>query len=173
MGCLPSYPEAPAEEKRAAAANLALTAALEAAEPDDLLPVGLPLDELLRVGIIGGSKGADAGRVVDASRIYVDLTDDRAKRHILEGDAYGGGHRYGTGKPGKSEFPKSWSDEKILGEISDVATDPAADRYILPSGRTIVEGTRDGVRIRGVIENPRIGERIVTAYPINLPRNPR
>jgi hypothetical protein len=133
----------------------------------------LPLDDLLRVGIIGGSKGADAGRVVDASRIYVDLTDDRAKRHILEGDAYGGGHRYGTGKPGKSEFPKSWSDEKILGEISDVATDPAADRYILPSGRTIVEGTRDGVRIRGVIENPRIGERIVTAYPINLPRNPR
>jgi len=57
-------PEAPAEEKRAATANLALTAALEAAEPDDMLPVGLPRDDLLRVGIIGGSKGADAGRVV-------------------------------------------------------------------------------------------------------------
>ncbi|ABY36877.1 hypothetical protein Caur_3697 [Chloroflexus aurantiacus J-10-fl] len=51
-------PQASVEEKRAAAANLALTAALEAAEPDDLLPVALPLDDLLRVGIIGGSKGA-------------------------------------------------------------------------------------------------------------------
>ncbi|WP_287157605.1 colicin D domain-containing protein [Chloroflexus sp.] len=51
-------PEAPAEEKRAATANLALTAALEAAEPDDMLPVGLPRDDLLRIGIIGGSKGA-------------------------------------------------------------------------------------------------------------------
>ncbi|ABY36403.1 MAG TPA: hypothetical protein DEF43_12075 [Chloroflexus aurantiacus] len=55
-------PEAPAEEKRAATVNLALTAALEAAEPDDLLPVGLPLDDLLRVGIIGGSKGAGSSR---------------------------------------------------------------------------------------------------------------
>ncbi|ABY36845.1 hypothetical protein Caur_3662 [Chloroflexus aurantiacus J-10-fl] len=51
-------PQASVEEKRAAAANLTLTAALEAAEPDDLLPVALPLDDLLRVGIIGGTKGA-------------------------------------------------------------------------------------------------------------------
>ncbi|MEJ5345154.1 MAG: hypothetical protein WHS83_09610, partial [Chloroflexus sp.] len=51
-------PQASVEERRAAAANLALTAALEAAEPDDMLPVGLPRDDLLRVGIVGGSKGA-------------------------------------------------------------------------------------------------------------------
>ncbi len=51
-------PQASVEERRAAAANLALTAALEAAEPDDMLPVALPLDDLLRVGIIGSVKHA-------------------------------------------------------------------------------------------------------------------
>ena len=38
----------------------------------------------------------------------------------------GGGHRPGTGISGKTKFPANWSDEKILHEISDVATDPAS-----------------------------------------------
>jgi hypothetical protein len=123
---------------------------------------------------VPGDGAAAEAAGADTSKIYTDLTDDQAKRHILEGDETGGGHRYGIGKPGKSEFPASWSDEKILGEISDVATDPAADRRVDPKdGRTIVEGTRDGIRIRVIIENPRVGERIVTGYPTNLQRNPR
>jgi hypothetical protein len=32
--------------------------------------------------------------------------------HVLEGDSTGGGHRHGTGKPGKTEFPAGWNDEK-------------------------------------------------------------
>ncbi|MGO4566692.1 hypothetical protein AB4Z52_16805 [Rhizobium sp. 2YAF20] len=52
------------------------------------------------------------------------LLDPDAETHVLDGDEEGGGHRSGTGNLGKSEFPNGWSDEKILGEISDVATDP-------------------------------------------------
>jgi hypothetical protein len=37
-----------------------------------------------------------------------------AKIHILDGDRQGGGHRHGTGQPGKSEFPPDWSDDKII-----------------------------------------------------------
>ena len=160
----------------------AAQAALDAA----LAAVGgyLIYDRLHQMAPTPAQPGADGGAAreqvpaapeaaADTSKTYPDLTDEQAKRHILAGDKTGGGHRYGTGKPGKSEFPESWSDEKLLGEISDVATDPAADRRVRPNGRTIVEGTRDGLRIRVVIENPRVGERSVTAYSTNLPRNPR
>ena len=103
---------------------------------------------------------------------YTDLTDAKARKHILEGDRTGGGHRYGTGKPGKSEFPSNWNDEKILHEISDVSTDPNSIFKAGRGGRTIVDGTRDGVDIRTVIENPNRGERIITGFPTNTPRNP-
>jgi len=104
---------------------------------------------------------------------FVDLTDEKGKRHILDGDETGGGHRAGTGKPGKSEFPAEMSDEEILNNISDVATDPNSTYSNATNGRTIVTGTRDGVDIKVVIENPEKGERIVTGYPTNLPRNPK
>jgi len=32
------------------------------------------------------------------------IATDR-RTHILDGDETGGGHRHGTGKPGKTEFP--------------------------------------------------------------------
>jgi RHS repeat-associated protein len=54
-------PQASVEERRAAAANLALTATLEAAEPDDMLPVGLPLDDLVRLGLVGSVRDAGDG----------------------------------------------------------------------------------------------------------------
>ncbi|MCI5189801.1 MAG: hypothetical protein D3905_08375, partial [Candidatus Electrothrix sp. AS4_5] len=118
-------------------------------------------------------KGADKVKDAKKSNNFVDLTDARGRGHILGGDATGGGHRYGTGQPGKSEFPSTWSDEKILHEISDVATDPNAAFTASRGGRTIVEGTRDGVDIKVVIENPDRGERIVTGFPTSTPRNPR
>jgi RHS repeat-associated protein len=45
-------PNAPEAARAEAAANLALIAVTEAAEPDDLLPVALPLDDLARKGIL-------------------------------------------------------------------------------------------------------------------------
>jgi hypothetical protein len=57
-------------------------------------------------------------------------------------------------------------------QISDVATDPSSTFKTGRGGRTIAEGTRNGVDIRVVIENPNMGERIVTGFPTNTPRNP-
>ena len=99
--------------------------------------------------------------------VYINLLDARAQGHVLEGDATGGGHRAGTGIPGKSEFPATWSDDKVLHYISDVATAP--NSIVTRQGNTtLVEGTREGVKIR-VVERD---GRIVSAYPTNTPRNP-
>ena len=46
----------------------------------------------------------------------VDLTTPKRRNHILNGDKTGGGHR--------SEFPAGWSDDRIMHEISDIATAP-------------------------------------------------
>ncbi|CAN7425089.1 EndoU domain-containing protein [Acidovorax sp. LjRoot74] len=98
------------------------------------------------------------------------LLDPKGETHVLDGDATGGGHAPGTGKPGKSEFPSGWSREKIAGEISDVATDPSSTTSPGRNGRTVVNGTRDGVDIQVIVEP---NGRIVTGYPTNVPRNPR
>ncbi|MGC0773099.1 MAG: EndoU domain-containing protein [Candidatus Acidiferrum sp.] len=97
----------------------------------------------------------------------VNLADQKATTHTLDGDATGGGHAPGSGIPGKSEFPAGWSRDKIMNDISDVATDPASK--VTTVGRTtLVDGARDGVNIRVVIKDGRI----VTGYPTNIPRNP-
>jgi len=53
-------------EAKAAAANLVLIAATEAAEPDELFPVALPLDDLARKGIlkVGQEIGQEIGEKV-------------------------------------------------------------------------------------------------------------
>ncbi len=91
--------------------------------------------------------------------------------HILDGDARGGGHRPGRGAPNKSEFPRGWSDDRIIAAIEDVANDPDSARRLEADGRTVATGRRDGVAIRVVVE--RDGRSIVTGYPTNTPRNPR
>ncbi|QVL34922.1 EndoU domain-containing protein [Telmatocola sphagniphila] len=100
------------------------------------------------------------------------LVDPKGQKHILEGDGpgKGGGHRPGTGKPGKSEFREGWSDGKILGEVSDIATDPAI-RWTRPDARGYISGTKtvDGVDIKVVVDT--LNGRIVTGFPTNLPRN--
>ena len=108
-----------------------------------------------------GGKGADE---------FVDLTTPARRRHILDGDATGGGHRAGTGRPGKSEFPAGRSDDSIIHDISDIATDPTLKSIPGRGGRTITDGTRNGVDIR-VIQGPN-GE-IITGFPTNTLRNPR
>jgi hypothetical protein len=90
------------------------------------------------------------------------------RKHILDGDQTGGGHRHGTGKPGKSEFPADWSDDKIISEIEDVANDPSIPAE-QQGDRSVKVGTRDGIKIRTVADSD--GE-IVTGYPINVPKNP-
>ncbi|WP_323652438.1 RHS repeat-associated core domain-containing protein, partial [Pectobacterium parmentieri] len=100
----------------------------------------------------------------------VDLASPKRRQHILDGDATGGGHRPGTGIPGKSEFPQGWSDDKIMHEISDIATDPSLEPTIGRGGRLVTNGTRDGIDIRVIQEKN--GD-IVSGFPTNVPRNPR
>jgi hypothetical protein len=101
---------------------------------------------------------------------YVGLARPKRRRHILDGDATGGGHRPGTGHPGKSEFPTGWSDDRIMHEISDIATDPSLTSTVGRGGRTVTNGTRDGIDIRVIQEGN--GD-IVSGFPTNMQRNPR
>ena len=115
--------------------------------------------EVLRAASDGET--ADDGRgAVDADRSGWDSVDaaDRPKAedidvsaerttHILDGDADGGGgHRHGVGKPGKTEFPASWDDEKIIDHRPvDVARRPDLppvhqnrnDRWVAPGPETM------------------------------------
>lgn len=59
---------------------------------------------------------------IDALRV----TPERAT-HILDGDATGGGHRHGAGKPGKTEFPAGWDGRKVINTVLDVAPPARCD----------------------------------------------
>jgi len=80
------------------------------------------------------------------------VTPERAK-HILDGDATdSGGHRHGTGNPGKTEFPASWDDKKIIDTILDVARRPDEPPiYQDQNGRWLALGKRDEVEVVVVI----------------------
>jgi hypothetical protein len=94
--------------------------------------------------------------------------------HILDGDATGGGHRHGTGRAAKTEFPASWSDQEILDRITDVARNP--DVTPLPQAwnhRWLTRGQREGVEIVAVAQSD---GRIWSAWPLEggagVVRNP-
>ena len=97
---------------------------------------------------------------LDAIRV----TPERAT-HILDGDADGsGGHRHGTGRPGKTEFPASWDDTKITDTVLDVARRP--DRPPVQqewNGRWVARGMRDDVDVVVVIAGD---GRIWTCWPL-------
>jgi Bacterial EndoU nuclease len=108
----------------------------------------------------GGWSGVDATDRPPAEEIRV--TPDRAT-HILDGDGTGGGHRHGAGKPGKTEFPASWNDEKIVGAIVDVARRP--DQMPVHqewNDRWVARGRRDDVGIVAVLAQD---GRIWTSWP--------
>jgi RHS repeat-associated protein len=110
----------------------------------------------------------------------VNLVSGQRTQHILNGDATGGGHKWSltTIFNGKTKFPINWSNEKIMNNISDIAIDPIANKspvwtkgangsLYTKSGqpsRFYVEGVREGVKIRVVIE-PATGN-IITAFPV-------
>ena len=84
----------------------------------------------------------------------IQLTDDQRRTHILDGDETGGGHRHGTGKPDKTEFPADWSDDRITDAILAVARNPGQEPERQDwNGRWLVSGQHDGVTIYAVVES--------------------
>ena len=99
---------------------------------------------------------------------YVDLTDFR-RSHILNN------HKFGAGKPDKTEFPQSWSDDKILHYVSDVATDPNATWGVGKWNSPYAIGIREGIEIRVDFypdAHKNYSGMISTAYPLNTLPNP-
>ena len=96
---------------------------------------------------------------VDAIRVSPERTT-----HILDGEpGGGGGHRHGTGKPGKTEFPASWDDKKIMGNVLDVARRPDSTPVHQDwNDRWVCTGTRDSVEVSVIVL--RSGE-VWTAWP--------
>ena len=107
------------------------------------------------------------------------MLDDAREHHVLRGDKWGSGGHYWfgnmrtflhgvTGK--KSMFPITWSRQRILHEISDVATESSVMRLRNPRAvrnrGAIPEhfGSRvvDGVDVAAYV----LDGRIVTGYPI-------
>ena len=119
-----------------------------------------------------GWDAVDAGNRPPPDALRV--TSERTK-HILDGDANGsGGHRHGVGNPGKTEFPASWNDDKVMDNILDVARRP--DQAPIQqnwNGRWLARGTRDDVEIAVVITSdgliwsgwPRLGSPGVVKNP--------
>jgi hypothetical protein len=144
--------------------------------------------EALRVASDGGT--ADDGRAAaDADRSGWDSVDAEARpkaedinvtpertTHILDGEpGGGGGHRHGTGKPGKTEFPASWNDERVIANVLDVARRPDKPPTSQDWNDTwLCTGTRDAVNVWAVVE--RSGD-ILTGWPEEggpgVVRNPR
>jgi Bacterial EndoU nuclease len=72
--------------------------------------------------------------------------------HILDGDKTGGGHRHGVGKPGKTEFPASWDDERVIANVLDVARRPDKPPTHQDWDTWLCTGTRDAVNVWAVVE---------------------
>lgn len=156
---------------------------------DDLAELGDEVDDLQRVhgrpGVaLASTRGGPVRPAPGAEMaprypsVIQDLEPER-QRHILDGDppevngGDGGGHRAGTGKPGKSEFPPTWTDDDIIRRAMDTAMHPmrTIDKHPVRK-HLLAQAEHEGVLIRVVVDSK---GRIISAYPLRGPgvvRNP-
>jgi hypothetical protein len=87
----------------------------------------------------GGNQGG-SGSAAGTGNEGKDLVGFR-KDHILNG------HKSGAGK-GKSEFPSSWSDERIIEEVNKIANNPNAPSGMGKWNSPYKTGIVDGIEIR-------------------------
>lgn len=100
----------------------------------------------------------------------VSLISPDRRVHILYGDETGGGHKFGTGKPCKSEFPQHWNEETIIKEVELIAANDNLDWQEERNGYHVAEQKFGTVEVRVVKD--RDNKKVITAYPVNMPRNP-
>lgn len=98
------------------------------------------------------------------------LISEQRRVHILYGDATGGGHKFGLGKPCKSEFPKHWDDKTIIKEVELIAANDNLNWEQQRNGYHVTEQKIGTVNVRVVKD--RENESVITAYPLNTGRNP-
>jgi len=98
------------------------------------------------------------------------IISDRRVKHILYGDGSGGGHKFGTGKPCKSEFPQEWDDDKIIDVTRRIAANDNLSWERQGNGYHVAESNEGDIRVR-VVKGPQ-KQRVITAYPVNVKRNP-
>ena len=95
------------------------------------------------------------------------------RRHILDGDATGGGHGPGRSISGKSEFPVTLSDDEVILGVEAIANDPScypAGTIPAVPGRHKIQGDIRGVKTTVIVE-PSAGE-VISAWPEGVARNP-
>jgi Bacterial EndoU nuclease len=87
---------------------------------------------------------------------------EQTDTHVTAGEGHArGGHRAGTGYPGKTEFPPDWSDQQILDAVDQAAQNPQTP-WQQQGSRYVYWGESNGVHVRVVVEGD---GRIVTAFP--------
>ena len=109
--------------------------------------------------------GWDSVDAADRPAIEDIRVSDERVTHILDGEPgrSGGGHRHGVGKPGKTEFPASWDDERIIANVRDVARRPDKPPTHQDWNNTwLCTGTRDAVDVWAVVE---LSGDILTGWP--------
>jgi hypothetical protein len=124
--------------------------------------VGLTAEELRRVGEVITFTGTSrwAARDVDAVLAVLDRAGEPLARRGLP--LLRGGHLPGAGRPGATQFPSGWDEQRV----QDAARRVTGPSTTLANGRTWTEGTVDGVRI-GVLREE--DGAVVTAAPLPGP----
>lgn len=116
------------------------------------------------------------------NRKYVDILSPEAKQHILYGENMSSGGHFYPGNPGKTIYPPTWSADKIVHVVGDIATSPDTQWYAQTGtgsfytkagqpARWVAWEVRDDVRMRVVYE-PASGK-IITAFPDKNPAPPK
>lgn len=95
--------------------------------------------------------------------------------HVVNGDDNDigkGGHAFGTGRPGKTEFPEGWDDGHIGEALAAVATRPSKVKADEFEANFIAEGIHRGITVKAVV---RPDGSIEAGWPVKGPgvkRNP-
>ena len=113
--------------------------------------------------LVGFTEGYPPEEMIPDSVLERALPDRRTRRPMpLLFPLRGGGHKAGTGIPGKREFPARWDDDTTVGHIMSVAREPDG-AVKQPDGTFRAWGIRDGVDLRVVVSE---GGKVETAYPV-------
>jgi len=92
------------------------------------------------------------------------------RQHILFGDDHGGGgHLHGINRPCKSEFPANWSEDDVINAVKADAANDNLNWQQQGNGYYVADANDHGVKIRIVLNRDK--SEIITAYPLNTPRN--